>query len=177
MQVCEAISPRSGHVVLDKKRMQKKAEKLKQMELLLLSTRHAHAETGEVFVPYSWSLLRAEIYKFNKHIRSFRRGDSTGTFSYRILLWRLLNTCALTRASATAASTSVPVFRIRMALTEAEIRAWCDSRSGIETEPRSVEGRPERLGATQARACSLAAGHDALHFQLSENVAFVWKEK
>lgn len=34
-----------------------------------------------------------------------------------------------TRASATAASTSVPVLRTLMALTEAEIRAWWDSRS------------------------------------------------
>lgn len=34
------------------------------------------------------------------------------------------NKCTmLTRASATAASTSMPVFRMRMALTEAEIRA------------------------------------------------------
>lgn len=31
----------------------------------------------------------------------------------------------LTRASATAASTSVPVFRTLMALTDAEILAWC----------------------------------------------------
>ena len=35
----------------------------------------------------------------------------------------------LTRASATAASTSVPVSRIFMAWTDAEMRAWCDSRS------------------------------------------------
>lgn len=34
-----------------------------------------------------------------------------------------INERNLTRASATAASTSIPVFRMRMALTEAEIRA------------------------------------------------------
>ena len=48
----------------------------------------------------------------------------------------------LTRASATAASTSVPVLRIRMALTEAEIRAWWDSRSAGEKNKKQLKHKP-----------------------------------
>lgn len=86
----------------------------------------------------------------------------------------LLSISALTRASATAASTSVPVLRIRMALTEAEIRAWWESRSGIEAEPRSVEHQWESASAMQTQLCSLASGPNTLHFQLWETVAYIW---
>lgn len=91
--------------------------------------------------PYSWSLLIAEEIYDSQRGKS-KDSDMSGFSlhkSHTLLVLRAKgqlcinvcdalqtkqsNKCNLTRASATAASTSMPVFRMRIALTEADIRA------------------------------------------------------
>lgn len=60
------------------------------------------------------------------------------TYKHLSVYYQTVYNGSLTKASATAASTSVPVFRTLMALTEAEIRAWWISPKRSENEGKTA---------------------------------------